>query len=164
MIDRYTTGLSISRKEKGHLKKYLLTSEMFLYWSSYSSFMRLLIMSLFLVALLVIACGGTITGSAVDDTADEPTAEDDNDDEHIIVEGPTEEEKKFAEEYAGKDCEEDSLGVVRVYEDGKKTVYKNDCFGNILVDYYCEDGKLENDNVKCPSSCQKDRYGKGYCE
>ena len=149
---------------------------MFLYKSGVSSPMRTyVIASLILAAFLITACGGTITGQAVavdepapseeasddtsDDTADEPSDED----EHIIVEGLTEEEEKFAEEYEGKNCEEDSLGVVRVYEDGKKFVYKNDCLANILVDYGCEKGKLSTEIKSCPGKCEKDRYYVAYC-
>jgi len=134
--------------------------------------MRAYLLILCIISLISLsACGGTITGQAVTDfevTEDAPEddsddVEEDEKDEHIIVEGPTEEEEKFAELYAGRTCEEDSLGMVRVFQDGKKTVYRNECFGNILIDYGCEGGKLVSENIKCPRSCEKDRLNMGDC-
>lgn len=126
-----------------------------------------LIIALFLMAILVVACGGKVTGKAIVDM-DEPEEadadeEENTEEEHIIMEGPTEEEKKFAEIYDGRDCEEDSTGIVRVFENDKKYVYRNGCFGDILIDYGCEKGQLTSENVKCPDRCAIDKYGKGYC-
>ena len=147
---------------------------MFLYLISVPYYMRIyLIAALILSVLIITSCGGTITGKAVaiDDLESagaepEPTPSEEEEEpekEHIFVEGPTEEQEKFAEIYAGRDCEEDSVGTVRVFTDGQKTVYKNECLGDLLFDFGCDQDGLTSENIKCPSGCKKDRYNKGYC-
>ena len=147
---------------------------MFLYLISVPYYMRIyLITALILSVLIITSCVCTITGNAVaiDDLESavaepEPTPSEEEEEpekEHIIVEGPTEEQEKFAEIYEGRDCEEDSVGTVRVFTDGQKTVYKNECLGDLLFDFGCDQDGLTSENIKCPSGCKKDRYNKGYC-
>lgn len=147
---------------------------MFLYLISVPDYMRIyLIAALILSVLIITSCGGTITGKAVaiDDLENnvaepEPTPaeeEEEPEKERIFVEGPTEEQKKFAEIYAGRDCEEDSAGTVRIFTDGQKTVYRNECLGDLLFDFGCDQNGLTSESTKCPSGCEKDRYNKGYC-
>lgn len=68
----------------------------------------------------------------------------------------------------GWQCEEDSFQVVRVIDDqGKKTVYRNEClnaagFADYLVEYYCkETNRIGFEEKKCSRGCEiKDRrYG-----
>ena len=135
-----------------------------------------LILVILALSLMLLACskGNTITGRAVQGAADElkpveksapsttpeETASDEPSDDETAdepVEAPAYSDLKGT-------CQEDSAGVVRVFdEDGKKTVYRNTCFGNHLIDFGCdENNNLINEKTKCPGSCEIVRYS-GQC-
>ena len=64
---------------------------------------------------------------------------------------------------AGKQCSEDNMGTVRILDGDTKYVYRNECFGGILIDYGCKDGNIVSTNIRCQKDCVLDKYLIGRC-
>ena len=87
-----------------------------------------------LLLLLIVSCkGNDITGEAVTDV-----------------------EKALT----GDSCEEtdngidtENKGYVSGLKDGKTYNVVDRCIAGLLVEYYCEDNKPVNQNIRCPGKC-----------
>lgn len=63
----------------------------------------------------------------------------------------------------GRQCSEDNMGTVRIIDGSTKHVYRNECFGGILIDYGCKDGSIVSTNIRCQKDCALDKYLIGRC-
>jgi len=130
MLDHYTMGLYYSRKYWRFIK--LSFSKIFILVLIRCLLMdkRVLIICAFL-SIMVCGCGSSsITGGAV---LDEPELED-------VVEACTDSDNGVNINMQGK-----------VYFESEG--YADECVGGILVEYYCEDQKVANQNIRCENEC-----------
>ena len=87
--------------------------------------------------------------------------DDSSDDEGEAGPGQEEPKEKLLDDVEAPDysssagtCTVDNKGVARqIDDDGVKTVYRNDCFGDKLVKYGCEGGELTTDLENCDKEC-----------
>ncbi|MFQ5621436.1 MAG: hypothetical protein ACE5FT_06355 [Candidatus Nanoarchaeia archaeon] len=126
--------------------------------------------------LILAACSGgnEVTGKvlAVDGVKEAKTAPVDVSDTSVPVETDSSEDdepkrpEQFAEVTEEKtydvqgECRKDSKGVVRFFdESGKKTVYRNECVGNFIIEYACDGNQVVSENTVCNGVCTPGTYG-----
>ena len=142
------------------------------------NYMRKLVIVLLVLALFVLAAcskGNVITGQTIADTesAKETVKEvdqDDSTDDEVDPEPEEEAQEELLSDAETPDysdskgtCTVDNAGVVRhIDEDGLKTVYRNDCLGDKLVKYGCENNEMTTDLENCARGCEIVKYA-GRC-
>jgi len=133
-----------------------------------------------LVLLLLVACNADNTLQAVvledgQDDIPEPVKEAKDDAQDESREDTSEESREDPEENRPEEfkdvtevktydvkgkCIRDSKGVVRYFdEDGKKTVYRNECDFGFLITYDCDGNTVSSETKTCSGTCTQGTYG-----
>lgn len=134
--------------------------------------MRTTVIVLLVLALFILAAcskGNVLTGQAVAETDTKPTpVKKVEKTSEEPVSSPVKEEKEKEpvlgdveepdySDVAGT-CTTDGATTRHIDENGVKTVYRGDCFGDKLVKYGCDGNRLTTEFEKCSGECVVENY------
>ena len=148
-------------------------NEMYIYMIPIPADMKKFILVLCLLLFVAGCKDNTITGKVITDvnvdtvTTDSTREEVKPATEQVPREDP---EESRAHEYddvtdvktysVKGECTEDSKGVVRFFDDeGKKTVYRDECDFGFIVTYSCDGNKVASKSIPCSGECVRGVYG-----